>query len=57
MTNDDYEECGECFHYPAYCPRGGTSCAAWDPDQPGGKCACTGRKPPRPRPAPNALSY
>lgn len=31
----DYEECGSCGHYKAYCPEGGTSCTAWDPDQPG----------------------
>ncbi len=43
----DYEECGECTHYRAYCPPGGKGCTAWDPDQPDNRCKCTGRKPPK----------
>lgn len=48
MNAGIYEECGECAHYPAYCKTSG--CAGWDPDQPDGKCACSGRKPPKVKP-------
>lgn len=50
--NKEYEECGECGHYASYCPPGGSSCSAWDPDRDDNKCACSGRKPPKPKLAP-----
>lgn len=58
-TAADYEECGGCRHYPAYCPPGGTGCIAWDSEQADGKCKCPGRtKKVAPAPAVSrALEY
>lgn len=52
LPAEAYEECGECGHYPAYCNELG--CKAWVADDtPSGHCACTGRKPPKKKPAPS----
>lgn len=48
-TEEDYQECGACKHYPAY--HVGGPCRAWDPESGDFKCACPKWTSPKPLPA------